>query len=81
MVSQGFIKSSSAQTIKYVLIFFAENKCKEVPDNYLTKNDSVFAFNMLKCNNSLTNNNVSFEQLGPGMLPFLFEIYMIYHNA
>ena len=56
-----------------MLIFFTENKCKEVPDNYLTKNDSDFAFNMLKFNNSLTNDIVSFEQLGPGMLPFFLR--------
>ena len=53
-------------------VAFANAKASHI---FLSKNVSVYAiFNDQSFNNTLTNNIVSFEQLGPGIFLFVLNI-------
>ena len=47
---------------------------------FSAKNFSIFAYHIVNFNESLTNDVVSFEQLGPGfdLKPVLFLFYKLY---
>ena len=53
-------------TIPNLQVFLLKKKCKSY-SHFFSKNISIYAiFNDQSLNNTLTNNIVSFEQLGPG---------------
>ena len=73
LISGQNVNCSSKYDIKFTVIFAEKNvscfcKCKSY-SHLFSKNTSIYAiFNDQSFNDTLTNDIVSFEQLGPGVL-------------
>ena len=61
---------------------FSAKSTSKAPHNFSAKNGSVFTYNILKFNVLLTDNIISFEQLGPDQLAIhtFWCVSLLYRN-